>query len=466
MTRFHILTLFPEVFSSVLNTSILKNASDKGIIEFDYVNFRDFSENKHKKVDDYPYGGGAGMLISPQSVCTAYKYVEEKAGKKPKTIYLSPRGRVFNQEIAKELSKESEIVLICGHYEGVDQRIIDEICDEELSLGDFVLTGGEICAMAVCDAVARLIPGVLSSEESYTGESHYNGMLEFPQYTRPEKFHNSKVPGVLLSGNQREIEKWRSERAYEITKLNRPDLLGTEKVNREIHSSFAVVYMGNSETNFQHMKMQLDKKNLFPAGYYSNDLNTSENINLVIYDNCYEEPNMSTQIFYKVKLNSFYEFDNIDYSFFTDMDKCDMNGIAQLFVKFHNAVKMKETGNIFPEKREFNISLKGNIPIELYENHRTKFNSVPYEDIFVFETNEEKIPGRITAFLGNGAFCADVIEVKSKRIGKKKVLYAKGLNKFFPGNTYDLGKISCSGGDLREELRIFAKMTSKKFEIL
>ncbi len=224
MISFDILTLFPEMFPGVLEKSILGRAVSKELISFNYVNIRDFSSDKHKRVDDYPYGGGCGMVMQPQPIFDAYNSVLKSDNKKPLTIFLSPRGRQFNQEIAKELSKEEHIVLICGHYEGVDQRIIDEICDYELSVGDFVLTGGELGAMIVCDAVSRLVPGVLAEEQGFIGESHYNGLLEYPQYTRPPVWNDRKVPDVLLSGKQIEIDKWRKEQSLALTEISRPDL--------------------------------------------------------------------------------------------------------------------------------------------------------------------------------------------------------------------------------------------------
>ena len=222
--KIDILTLFPEVFSSVLDTSIIGRAKEKGILDLNYINIRDYTLDKHNRVDDYPYGGGAGMLLKTQPLYYAYEDILSNSDKRPKTVYMSPRGKVFNQEIAKELSTEEHIVLICGHYEGIDQRVIDEICDYELSIGDFVLTGGELGAMIVTDAVSRLVPGVLSSDVSYEDESHYNGLLEYPQYTRPPVFHNQKVPDVLLSGNQKEIDRFRKEKSLELTKKVRPDL--------------------------------------------------------------------------------------------------------------------------------------------------------------------------------------------------------------------------------------------------
>jgi tRNA (guanine37-N1)-methyltransferase len=221
---FDVLTLFPEMFESVLGDSIIGRAREKGILNFRFTNIRDFSKNKHKKVDDTPYSGGGGMLMTPQPIYDAYQSIAGE-GQKPLTIYLSPKGKVFCQELAKELATEERIVFLCGHYEGVDQRVLDEIVDMEVSLGDFVLTGGEIPAMAVIDAVSRLVPGVLSSESSYENESHFSGLLEYPQYTRPYEFHGKVVPEILISGHHENIEKWKREQAIITTWEKRPDLL-------------------------------------------------------------------------------------------------------------------------------------------------------------------------------------------------------------------------------------------------
>ncbi len=223
--KFDVLTLFPEMFEAVLGESIIGRARKNNIIELNFINIRDFSENKHKRVDDYPYGGGTGMVMQPMPIYKAYKSIVDGLGYKPKVIYLTPKGKIFNQTMAKNLNMEKHYILLCGHYEGVDERIIEEIVDIEISIGDFVLTGGEIPAMVLIDSVCRLIPGVLSSEESFQDESHYSGLLEYPQYTRPPEFMGRKVPEVLLSGHHANIKRWRSEQAILETKKKRPDLL-------------------------------------------------------------------------------------------------------------------------------------------------------------------------------------------------------------------------------------------------
>ena len=218
--KFDILTLFPEMFES-LTKSIIGRAMEKELISLNLVNIRDFSKDKHKKVDDTPYGGGAGLVKKPVVVYDAYKSVKDK---KAKVIYLTPQGKTLNQEIVEQLSKEEHLILLCGHYEGIDERVLEEIVDEEISIGDYVLTGGELPAMVLIDSVSRFIEGVLS-EESTKEESFSNGLLEYPQYTRPEVFMDKKVPDVLISGHHENIKKWRQEKSIEITKKKRPDLL-------------------------------------------------------------------------------------------------------------------------------------------------------------------------------------------------------------------------------------------------
>lgn len=224
--RFDVLTLFPEMLSAFLDASILKRAQEKEILSIQTLNIRDYAENKHNRVDDAPFGGGMGMLMQAGPIVRAFESIAEGLEYKPHVIYLSPQGQTFCQGKAKELAENYEhIVFLCGHYEGVDQRALDLIVDEEISLGDFVLTGGEIGAVAVIDAVSRLIPGVLSDEECYLEESHSKGILEYPQYTRPREFRGLTVPEVLLNGNHAEIAKWKREQAIRNTFQKRPDLL-------------------------------------------------------------------------------------------------------------------------------------------------------------------------------------------------------------------------------------------------
>lgn len=227
--RIDILTLFPEMFQ-VLNYSIIGRAIKNNIININTHNIREYSTNKHKKVDDYPYGGGAGMVMTPQPIVDAIKSIKKL--NKGKVIFLGPRGKTFNQEMAKKLSQEDQIIFLCGHYEGIDERIYKYI-DEEISLGDFVLTGGEMACIPIVDSICRLIPGVLSSSESFIEESFYNGLLEYPQYTRPECFEGEKVPEVLLSGHHQNIRKWRRKQSLILTKKLRPDLFNKISLSKE-----------------------------------------------------------------------------------------------------------------------------------------------------------------------------------------------------------------------------------------
>lgn len=224
---FDIMTLFPELVSNVLGESVIGRAQKSGAVEINCHNIRDFSKDKHRRVDDTPYGGGKGMLMMAPPIYDCYEHIRSSRGEdlKKHVIYMSPRGSVFNQKKAEELAKYDDLIIICGHYEGIDQRIIDEIVDEEISIGDFVLTGGEIPACIVVDAVARLVDGVLSDPECYEKESISSGMLEYPQYTRPYEFHGVCVPDVLISGNHAKIDAWRNEMAMKATLEMRPDLL-------------------------------------------------------------------------------------------------------------------------------------------------------------------------------------------------------------------------------------------------
>lgn len=222
--KFHVMTLFPEMIENGLNTSILGRAASKGVLEFHTVNMRDYTQDKHGKVDDYPYGGGAGMLIQAQPVFDAYQSIVGAESKKIRTIYLTPQGRTFDQKFAKELANEEELVFLCGHYEGVDERVLKEIVTDYVSIGDYVLTGGELPVMVMIDAISRMVPGVLNNDVSAETETFHNDLLEYPQYTRPEIWHEKSVPEVLLSGNHKKITEWRLEQSVERTKNRRPDL--------------------------------------------------------------------------------------------------------------------------------------------------------------------------------------------------------------------------------------------------
>ena len=223
--NFHVLTLFPEMIEQGMHTSIIGRAIAGGYLSIDAINIRDYAFNKHQKVDDYPYGGGAGMLMQAEPVYLAYESVQKKLGYRPRVVYLTPQGEVFHQTMAKELAKEKDLVFLCGHYEGIDERVLDEIVTDYVSIGDYVLTGGELPAMVMMDSISRMVPGVLSNQESGETESFAGNLLEYPQYSRPEEWHGQKVPPVLLSGHHANIEAWRREQSILRTAKRRPDLL-------------------------------------------------------------------------------------------------------------------------------------------------------------------------------------------------------------------------------------------------
>ncbi len=223
--NFHVLTLFPEMITNGLETSILGRAAAKGIVSFEAVNIRDYTLERHGKVDDYPYGGGAGMVMQAEPIYRAYEALVEKIGKKPRVIYMTPQGQTFNQSIAEDLAKEEDLVFLCGHYEGVDERVLEMIATDYLSAGDYVLTGGELPAMMMIDCISRLVPGVLNNNVSAEFETFHDNLLEYPQYTRPEVFMGKKVPDILLSGHHANVEKWRREQSIIRTLKNRPELL-------------------------------------------------------------------------------------------------------------------------------------------------------------------------------------------------------------------------------------------------
>ena len=229
MKQFFVLTLFPEMIQQTLSHSIMGRAQKEGHISVEAINIRDYTLNKQKHVDDYPYGGGAGMVMQAQPIYDAYQSIAEKA-QGARVVYMTPQGRPFTQRIAEELSQEENLVFLCGHYEGIDERIIEEIVTDEISLGDFVLTGGELAAITIIDAVSRLVPGVLGKEDSFADESFSDGLLEYPQYTRPPVFHGKEVPEILLSGHHANFAKWRREQSLIPTVKKRPDLLETAEL--------------------------------------------------------------------------------------------------------------------------------------------------------------------------------------------------------------------------------------------
>ena len=223
--NYHVLTLFPEMIENGMNTSITGRAITKGLLSLEAINIRDFAFNKHQKVDDYPYGGGAGMLMQAEPVYLSYESIAERIGRKPRVIFLTPQGKTFNQDMAKEFALEEDMVFLCGHYEGIDERVLEEIVTDYVSIGDYVLTGGELPAMVMMDSISRMVPGVLNNQESGETESFSGNLLEYPQYSRPEEWHGKKVPEVLLSGHHANVDKWRREQSIIRTAKWRPDLL-------------------------------------------------------------------------------------------------------------------------------------------------------------------------------------------------------------------------------------------------
>ena len=231
--NFHILTLFPDMVLDGLNTSIIGRAVERGLLSIEAVNIRDYTLEKHRHVDDAPYGGGAGMVMQAAPVCDAYRALCERTGKKPRVLYMTPQGRVFNQEIARELAGEEDLVFLCGHYEGIDERALELIVTDYLSIGDYVLTGGELPAMVMIDTISRLVPGVLGNDVSSEVESFHDNLLEYPQYTRPEVYEGMRVPEVLLSGHHKNIEEWRRQKSIERTLMRRPDLLENANLSKK-----------------------------------------------------------------------------------------------------------------------------------------------------------------------------------------------------------------------------------------
>lgn len=255
--HFHVLTLFPEMIVQGVGVSITGRAMEKGIISVNAVNIRDYSKDKHRHVDDAPYGGGAGMVMQPGPVVEAYEDLCQKTGKRPRVIYMTPQGRVFNQEIARELAKEEDLVFLCGHYEGIDERVLEEIVTDYVSIGDYVLTGGELPAMVMIDAISRMVPGVLSNALSGETESFGNHLLEYPQYSRPELWHEKAVPEILLSGNHQKIEEWRLEQSLSRTRNARPELY--EKWAKENQEYFI------KKAKREERRRRREKKNRVPS---------------------------------------------------------------------------------------------------------------------------------------------------------------------------------------------------------
>ena len=231
--KFHVLTLFPEMIEQGFHSSITGRAMEKGLLQLDAVNIRDYAVNKHMRVDDYPYGGGAGMVMQAEPVYRCYEAVKEKIGRDVRVIYLTPQGRVFNQKMAEEFAAEEDLIFLCGHYEGIDERVLEEIVTDPVSIGDYVLTGGELPSLVMMDAISRLVPGVLGNDMSAVGESFADSLLEYPQYSRPAVWRDKKVPEVLLSGHHANVDAWRREQSVIRTAKWRPDLLETAQLSKK-----------------------------------------------------------------------------------------------------------------------------------------------------------------------------------------------------------------------------------------
>ena len=231
--KFHVLTLFPEMIEQGFHSSITGRAMEKGLLQLDAVNIRDYAVNKHMRVDDYPYGGGAGLVMQAEPVYRCYEAVKEKIGRDVRVIYLTPQGRVFNQKMAEEFAAEEDLIFLCGHYEGIDERVLEEIVTDPVSIGDYVLTGGELPSLVMMDAISRLVPGVLGNDMSAVGESFADSLLEYPQYSRPAVWRDKEVPEVLLSGHHANVDAWRREQSVIRTAKWRPDLLETAQLSKK-----------------------------------------------------------------------------------------------------------------------------------------------------------------------------------------------------------------------------------------
>ncbi len=450
--KFDILTLFPEMIEGFLSESILGRAVKNNIIDIRCTNIRRFANDKHNRVDDYPFGGGLGMVMRPQPVFDTYNFVSKESVNKPYTVYMSPKGKVFNQEMAKKMATKEHIVIICGHYEGIDQRVIDEICDEEISIGDYVLTGGEIAACVICDSVARLVPGVLAESGSFEQESHYNGLLEHPQYTRPRVFNGKNVPEVLLSGHEKNIKEWETEKALELTMEVRPDLCekqGIEIISKpqpKADANIKVVFAGtDSIKKLETVKMHCDKLKIQNADFvlYENYEKTDcDGIFLVICSEC-ENIRIDEQIpkqmcGYLSDTKNNAEIFNlpIDTDFdITENPFLSASEIANEIFDFSLGSSYAKGENVnllehISGKKIGKLTFKSAIPYDLYENHHLKFKNYQKEDVYFAEINTKPENGAVTLFK-NGFLCqGEMYGIKSKKYGKIVVFAAKGLGKF------------------------------------
>ena len=450
--KFDILTLFPEMIDGFLSESILGRAVKNNIIDIKCTNIRDFANDKHNRVDDYPFGGGLGMVMRPQPVFDTYNFVSKDSVHKPYTVYMSPKGKVFNQEMAKKMATKEHIVIICGHYEGIDQRVIDEICDEEISIGDYVLTGGEIAACVVCDSVARLVPGVLAESGSFEQESHYNGLLEHPQYTRPRVFNGKSVPEVLLSGHEKNIKAWETEKSVELTMKVRPDLCekqGIEVVSMQepkADANIKVVFAGKDATKkLETVKMHCDKTKVKNADFilYENYENTDcDGVFFVVCSECenieistkslklmcgyLSDTKYNTEIFELPLANG---FDVSEKPYLSASEIAEEIFDFSLGCSYVKRADVNLLEHISGEKKQ-TISLKNAIPFDLYENHHTKFEKYKKEDVYFVEVSTKPENGEITMFKSGYLCQGELFGIKSKKYGKVAVLAAKGLGNF------------------------------------
>lgn len=460
--KFDILTLFPEAFSVFFETSIIGNAVDSGIISYECINFRDYSTDKHNRVDDYTYGGGKGMLIRPETVFRAYDDIVLKANKRPKMIYMSPRGKVLNQKIASELSKEDEIIILCGHYEGIDQRIIDELCDYELSIGDYVLTGGELPAMVLCDCISRLIPGVLSSDESFTEESHYSGLLEYDQYTRPSRFYGVSVPDVLLSGNKAEIDEWRSNNAKEITRMNRPDLYNkyfNEESDCDKHIyNVDLILLGATELIKQEVVLQLKKRNIICVSiideFSINKYVCERNVAILIcgdynveIDKKLSELEVNRLLFLVLKPFSNKRitktlYPKVKTSYVPSKNFVTYSEFADEVLRFCSAFDKE---NCLENCVISDIEFVCAVPYDIYETYYDRLKNYDANTIFCINSSNPKFNGCASINVGGTNIPVEVISVSSRIFGRVQLMCINTDDKLL-SNLFDRelnGSFSC-----------------------
>ena len=379
--RFHVMTLFPEMIENGLGTSIIGRAAKAGHISYEAVNIRDFTQDKHGKVDDYPYGGGAGMLIQAQPVYDAYRSVTAGMSEKPRTIYLTPQGRRFDQKMAVELAEEKDLVFLCGHYEGVDERVLEEIVTDYVSIGDYVLTGGELPVMVMIDAIARLVPGVLNNDVSAETETFHNDLLEYPQYTRPEVWHDKKVPEVLLSGNHKNIVGWRLEQSVQRTKKNRPDLYAKYQKRQQV-----IKRLSKKKRLNIHM-MEFLNRGLGEIDY-------EDGLNLILAGQVIHELTAESEEAAKRMLQTYKD----------DINECVVN---QEFLKdlLEKEYGMKSKGCFY----QACYTLKEAMPVKHKDIRRLDLAALDYVTLHYKNESEEYLAGRICAGMMYGAYVEDCL---------------------------------------------------------